>query len=124
MVQHIPDLEILGICSRKGVQLAAQEDVLFGAVGVDQVDLSGVCLILTDGSDKLVHRGDTSPTRDHPDLLADALSVSHSTLGTAELEPVADLEICQTLAGQQAVGVAFDEQLQDPSVQVVRCWCV
>ena len=92
VVQHIVNLEPIGVPRRELVELGAEQDVLDVDVRVDEVQLGLVPGVLECGADDLEHGRDTGTASDHADLLAEGRVVFELALGTLDADLVADFE--------------------------------
>lgn len=68
-VDGVPDLKLLLVLGRQHVQVVAQQNVLFGLIGIEQSQLSIVAALLEDFVDELKHWSDAGAASNHVDLL-------------------------------------------------------
>lgn len=130
------------------VQLGAAQNIFLGLVGEQKSDLGAVGRVTENGGDDLKHRGDSSSSGDHGDLLEDSLlwlgllvsfdiedsvsGVDDIPLGSAEADLLSDLETFEILAHFSAfrellIGVLevdLDHQVDESLVLIARDWGV
>ena len=112
VVKDVVDSEATVLTSH-AVKFVLHENVLGVDVGKDQVDLSSVAGSTTTENSlgNLVHGSDTCATSDHGEAADHVGLVSHGTLGTLDLDGVANLHLGDVSA-DVAGGVALDEDIK------------
>lgn len=116
-VVHAEAAVLLG----ESIEVLLEENVLGRDVGEDEVDLGLVaCGTATDdGADDLEHGGDTGTSGDHAKVTDHVRGVDEGTLGTLDLERLANLERGHVL-GDVAGGVGLDQEVKVAGLVVAR----
>lgn len=101
------------VLGRQDVEVLAEEDVLRGDVGEDEVDLGLVAVgaATDDGADNLQHRGDAGATGNHAKVADHVGGVDKGALGAADANGLASLERGHHL-GDVALGVGLDKEVK------------
>lgn len=103
------------------VEVLAQEDVLLGDVGKDEVDLGAVArgAATDDGLDDLQHGGDARAAGDHAEVADHVGRVHEGALGALDADRLADPESGHVL-GDVALRVRLDEEIEVARLLVAR----
>jgi hypothetical protein len=111
LVDEVVDLELIGVLLGNGVNLVLDENVVFGHVTVEEVNLGLVLRVLVDAVHQLVQRSDTGARTQQGDLLVHVglpLVLGDRALdgkGVARLERV-------DVLGHEALVVDLDDKFE------------